>query len=233
MNTPQPPHSGDPLLSLPELVRTFIRDRYLAGVADAQAQYQYGAGDEDALTGALGALISMTRPVTFNIEGLTLTVLINYRKLRGRGPNAPEKQFGADGNFQIQISDANHASVFKKGLPFQAKKGWKGRDKRLMEQAREMSRAIHGGIVIDYSLNGYAACDINDVIEMRGNRKALDGAGKIRPLGQILANEFLDCVIGIRGLYYDNQVERFFNELGEREFSIIDTQISVGDSRLR
>lgn len=43
---------------------------------------------------------------------------------------------------------------------------------------------------------------------MQGSKKALRAGGRSRPLGQVLANDFLDCSIGIRGLYYDVEHER-------------------------
>ena len=59
MSSPGPGHSTLSPPSLPDIVREFIRDRYLAGVSEAQAQYDNAMGDEDSLTGALGALISV------------------------------------------------------------------------------------------------------------------------------------------------------------------------------
>jgi len=55
MSSSGPRHSA--FASLPDIVREFIRDRYLAGVADAEAQYDDALGDEDSLTGACGVLI--------------------------------------------------------------------------------------------------------------------------------------------------------------------------------
>src|SRR5258705_6940040 len=46
-------------LLLPDGLKALIRDRYLAGVPDAQSKYPFSAADEDALTGALGNSISM------------------------------------------------------------------------------------------------------------------------------------------------------------------------------
>src|ERR1700761_1425881 len=133
MSSQAPNHS--PPLSLPPVVLNFIRDRYVAGVANAQAQYQNAAGDEDSLTGALGALISTPEPVHFSFgSSIDIEVQIDFRKLRGRGQNAPEKRFGPDGIFQLQIS-TNGAPYFRKGLPFQAKKNWNGRNRQLANQA--------------------------------------------------------------------------------------------------
>jgi hypothetical protein len=225
MSSPGPGHTSPSLLSLPDIVRDFIRDRYLAGVADAEAQYANAVGDEDSLTGALGALISTSIPREFRVGPVQIVVQIDYRKLRGRGNDAPEKLLGPDGIFQIQVS-ANGKPSFRKGLPFQAKKNWKGKNKDLVKQAEEMRRSVGGGIVIDYTPNGYSACEIEHVIESRGNRKAVAQGGHMHPLGQILANEFLECSVGIQGLYYDQENEEFLLSRSARDLNIVETDVS-------
>jgi len=225
MSSPGPSHSTP--LSLPPIVLNFIRDRYVAGVANAQAQYQNAAGDEDSLTGALGALISTPEPVHFLFgPSPDIEVQIDFRKLRGRGHNAPEKRLGPDGIFQLQIS-TNGVPYFRKGLPFQAKKNWKGRNRQLVNQARAMQRNLGGGIVVDYTAQGYTACAIAHAIESNGNRKAVAGRGQLHPLGQILASDFLECRLGIQGLYYDQRGEEFVVDQFEHDVGVIDTTVSI------
>lgn len=48
---------------LPDFVVDEIRKHYLACIADAEAKYQLNAADEDALTGALGAQLSTSKPI--------------------------------------------------------------------------------------------------------------------------------------------------------------------------
>jgi len=232
MNGPGPRGSGGLLQSLPPIVRRFIQDRYLAGTANAEAQYQNAAGDEDSLTGALGALISTSEPVGFTVDSETTVVVeISYRKLRGRGHDAPERRFGADGIFQVNVSADNVGEQFRKGLPFQAKKNWKGRDSRLAKQAEQMQRTLHGGIVIDYSPSGFTACRADAVVQSLGNRKAVEKAGSFQRLGQMLANAFLDCEIGIEGLYYNDNDERFVRMM-DYGFTVFDTNVAIVGPRL-
>ena len=134
------------------------------------------------------------------------------------------------GIFQLQVT-VQGRPVFRNGLPFQAKKNWKGRDRRLADQARDKKQRVGDGIVIDYTPNGYTACEIGHVIEARGNRKAVADGGHFQPLGQILAHRFLDCLVGIRGLYYDDHSETFVRGLDEAELSIFDTSVSVVERR--
>jgi hypothetical protein len=212
---------------LPSIVLEFIRAQYVTGVADAEAQYENAAGDEDSLTGALGALISTAGPRYFLVGPATqIGVQIDFRKLRGRGPNAPEKRFGPDGIFQLQITE-NGMPSFRKGLPFQAKKNWKGRNRQLADQARAMQRNLRGGIVIDYTAHGYTACDIAAAIEFNGNRRAVANGSHLHPLGQILGNDFLECRLGIQGLYYDQRGEEFVVDQFDHDVDVIDTTVSI------
>jgi hypothetical protein len=209
------------------LVRSFIEDRYLAGTANAEAQYKNAAGDEDTLTGALGALISTSGPVHFSVyPGIEFVVEINFRKIRGRGAGAPEKRLGADGIFQLEVT-AHGQPVFRKGLPFQSKKNWKGRNRQLADQARVMKERVRDGIAFDYTPGAYAACEIDHVIEAQGNRKTVTQAGYMQPLGQILAHRFLDCEVGRVGLYYDDQSEEFVQGLMEGDLNIITTGVGI------
>src|ERR1019366_423696 len=96
-----------------------IRDRIKAGVVDAEAQFGINQADEDAVTGALGQAISTT-PTIFKGTGGSYSYHITSTKIRGRGPNAPEKTLGADAIFQVSVSK-NGNQIFSKGLPFQAK----------------------------------------------------------------------------------------------------------------
>jgi hypothetical protein len=135
-------------LLLPDGLKALIRDRYLAGVSDALAKYAFHAADEDSLTGALGNAISMPHAVVFGDGHRQYSYQVSYRKIRGRGPGAPEKQLGADGIFQIEVTDERGRQT--KGLPFQSKKGWRSVDSNLLKQARRMLETAGDGIVIDY-----------------------------------------------------------------------------------
>ncbi|MGJ5134385.1 hypothetical protein [Bradyrhizobium oligotrophicum] len=197
-------------LELPDELKHIIRDRYLAGVADAEAKYQLNAADEDALTGALGATISMARPMIYGNGQKQYEYQVSYRKIRGRGPGAPERALGADGIFQIEVRDEN--GLRRKGLPFQSKKGWHGTDARLLNQTIDMIHTAGGGIVVDYRPGQYTACLAHDVVQHQGNRRRIDRAGKSTSLGQLLGNDFLDCKVGQVGLFYDAETETWQTE---------------------
>ena len=212
-------------LLLPDGLKALIRDRYLAGVSDAQAKYPFSAADEDSLTGALGNSISMAHEMVFSDGQKQYSYQISYRKIRGRGPRAPEKQLGADGIVQIEVRDEHGRRT--KGLPFQAKKGWRNADSNLLAQARRMLETAGDGIVIDFGPNRFSACRAEDVVHNQANRKLIDRAGKTRPLGQLLGDDFLDCHIGTPGLFFDPTTEAWEGAISPPKVEhVITTRVS-------
>jgi hypothetical protein len=106
---------------IPDNLLEQIQFRYLEGVSNAESFFEDNEDDEDALTGALGQAISMKNSIVHEDGSGTYELKISSKKIRGRGPGAPEKRLGADGIFQIQIFK-DDKSIFSKGLPFQSKK---------------------------------------------------------------------------------------------------------------
>ena len=206
------------------LLRT-IRDRYIAGVADAEAEFDASSADEDSLTGALGQSISTKGIQYFGFEDRIYKWQISYKKIRGRGAGAPEKTLGADGVFQIEVWDSAGNSLRKKGLPFQCKKGWRGTDKKLSKQAADMLAATGHGIVIDYTSSGYSSCNARKVVEVAGSRRDLAKGDGMQPLGQLLGNDFLECREGRVGLFYNPEAELF--SFGDVDLHLISTEVAA------
>lgn len=197
---------------LPEELIQELRDRYLAGVADAEALFHSSSADEDSLTGALGHSIASRRPYTFSTSEGVFSVEISYTKLRGRGLNAPERLYGSDGIFQIEVRNQYGDSVRKKGLPFQAKTNWRNLNSKVASQAADMRASTGEGIVIDYSSHGYQACPTGIAINANGDSRVIESNHDFMPLGQVLANEFLDCRIGRVGLFFNTLEERYYED---------------------
>lgn len=187
----------------------FLRDRYIAGVATAEASFEDSSADEDALTGALGQALAMKDPIIFSGPAGNYEVQVSYRKLRGRGLNAPERLYGSDGLFQIVVSDEYGNILRQKGLPFQSKTNWRGKSKAVVSQCRDIQQTTGEGLVIDYSATGYKSCRTGVAIETHGSRIEASRRGAMKPLGQILGVEFLECKIGKIGLFYDLERERY------------------------
>ena len=201
---------------LPPAVIDTLRDRYLAGVADAEANFWNAVGDEDSLTGALGQAVSNRSGIVVAVEGAEYTVKIRWDKLRGNGPRAPESLYGPDGIFQIEILNERGQIVRTKGLPFQAKTGWKGTNSELAKQCSAIERSLAGGIVVNYTANGYEACTTEAAYRFKGKYGLAKQAGEIQPLGQLLANDFLNCTKGSVGLFFDRRTERFYGDDGRQ-----------------
>jgi hypothetical protein len=192
-------------LLLPHGLKSLIRDRYLAGIADAQAKFDMSSADEDALSGALGNEISMAHSMTFSDGHRTYLYRTSYKKIRGRGPGAPEKRLGADGIFQIDVHDDRGER--RKGLPFQAKKEWHGTDAKLFSQVHQMVETAGDGMVVDFRPGNYTGCTAMAAIQGQADRRIISAAGNMRTLGELLADDFLDCNIGKPGLFFDPATE--------------------------
>jgi hypothetical protein len=80
-----------------------------------------------------------------------------------------------------------------------------------LKQSRSLESSLDGGLVVDYTSNGYRACTTAAVLRAGGNADAVQQAGGFSSLGQTLAYDFLDCSIGKVGMYFDPVTERFFN----------------------
>ena len=194
---------------LPESVLKAIRLRYRAGVYEAEHAHQDAAANEDALTGALGALIRAQGAVFVDVgDGRMFRVEMRYSHVRGHGPGAPEKKYGTDGIFQIAVvDDRDGRRIVTKGLPFQAKSKWSKRD--VLRQAQAMDSGVAPGIVVEYLPGHYSACLTRDVLAHGGSKRAIVRSGSMHALGELLAGDFLDCTVGTRGLFYDGEHEVF------------------------
>ncbi len=179
-----------------------IRDRYYAGVTAAELGFDFSKGDEDSLTGALGqALLTPSTLVTTNADTQFRYAIYHY-KLRGRGPNAPEAELGADGIFQIEVTDRDGKLLRRKGLLFQSKKEWTGKDSLLGKQAKKMAKKPGAGIVIDFGPQGYNTCPAKLAAHAEGQRHDIDKREFTR-LAKTLGDEFVRCRVGVEGLWYD------------------------------
>ncbi len=197
---------------LPQEIIRALRDRYITAVSDAEDTYDMHCADEDSLTGALGQSLAMPRNQVFRVGHRTYSIGIGYTKLRGRGKNAPEKTFGSDGIFQMEVRDELGVGLRSKGLPFQSKKNWTGTNRKLADQAANMERHTPGGIVVDFSRRGYMACPAQSVVRVEGERRVLTEKGQLRELGKVLGDDFLNCTIGTLGLYFDPEREVYVGQ---------------------
>jgi hypothetical protein len=196
---------------LPSEVLTALENHFLAGVKRAESTYDLHQADEDSVTGALGQALAELGQTRMFLGGRTFAWRSSYRKCRGRGKGAPEKQLGADGMFELSVIDEFGQPIRRKGLLFQAKNQWRGSDPRLAAQAERLGGSYPGSVVIDYSPKGFAAFDAKDVSRLEGKRT------QVRPirrggLGAVLAFEFAHCRRGTVGMWFDGESEQVLQE---------------------
>jgi hypothetical protein len=203
---------------LPVQLIWMIRRHYSAGVKEAEDRFIYHSGDEDSVTGGLGERLIFPS-FYVRIDGQEFWWTTVYYKIRGRGPYAPEKKLGADGIFQFEVLDERKRYLIRKGLLFQSKKEWTGSDPDLMEQAEKLLRQSESSIVIDYSPNGYNAISASAVVSAEGNRRRVRSEDS-RPLARVLGEEFIGCLRGEHGLYW-NQHDKVLMFDGERPSELI------------
>lgn len=194
-------NSGNLAQFIPKGLLNLIRDRIKSGIVDAEAKYSLNQDEEDAITGALGQAISTTGWMEFRSNEGDFTYEIKSYKLRGRGPDAPEKRLGADAIFQVAVFKGGQR-IFGKGLPFQAKKGGGFQNAEVKRQAADLLRTSGTGIVVRYSEKGYSAVDVRDLVNAEGVQIAVE-LQKPKSLATMLGDDFIECRIGRLGLFFD------------------------------
>lgn len=209
------------LTDLPKSIFEELQDRYKKGVSDAVSTFDMNEADEDCLTGALGQALAMPREQFFSYKGGNASVKVSHTKLRGRGKGAPEKLYGSDGIFQIEVLDHQGRLLMSKGLPFQSKKNWTHKLTELSKQAAKMELHTPGGIIIDFRATGYTACMADSILASGGSRNNFP----MQNLGELLATDFLNCKIGTKGLFFDTKKKAYDNR--EKDFHIITTEIEL------
>lgn len=198
---------------LPQPILDTLREHYYAGVTAAEIGFEHNAADEDSVTGALGQAL-LTRGIRIvEIGDTRFGWRVTHYKIGGRGKGAPEKKLGADGVFQLEVFNEEGQVLRRKALLFQAKKRWRGTDRSLFGQARQMSEYAESAIVIDYEPSGFKAVSGIDVIEARGSRRALRPGSEIR-LAEVLGDDFVRCRRGEIGVYWNPETHTLARDTG-------------------
>lgn len=170
---------------------------------EAEEGWQSANEDEDTLTGDLGATLRRGWTTTHDDEGNPWKWRVTYKKFRGRGKGAVEKSIGADGILQIEVENSETGAMIDKGLLFQSKKAGTAAPKKLNEQVENMEDLVpSGSAVFEFGPKKYQAYESAPVLEKRGHIGDVPASAKVR-LGDFLADRFLPCRVGRRGLYYD------------------------------
>lgn len=187
---------------MPQSVFASVQSHLRSGCLRGEKGWESGSEEEDTLTGDLCGSLRTDGWVDLTDEnGSSWKFRVTYKKFRGRGKGAEEKIFGTDGIVEVQIENVALGAKFGKGLLFQAKKQGDKDKTRLRLQARTMEKVAAGGSAIfEYGPNKYTGVDSSQVLT--NDAKLVREKAKAR-LGDYLADRFLPCESGKRGMYYD------------------------------
>lgn len=187
---------------LPDEVLQELAMQMRRAANEAPEGYEGYRGDEDTVTGGLGESLRRDVRGQITVQNTTYTWRTTLTKFRGRGPNAPEKRYGVDAVIEIEVIRDDGEMLAKKLIPMQAKNPWTGKDKKLADQAAQIANIPGGGMVVDYRRGGYSAVSASHVADAIGDPNRLVPQ-QHRPLGDVLADDFLRCTIGSRNVTYD------------------------------
>ncbi len=188
---------------IPDDVLREIQAHIHTRIRHAEEGWDAGSDEEDTLTGDLGGSLRTPGWVESAQNGNHWRWRISYKKFRGRGGNAPESITGADGIFQVEVRPGIGPVEVVKGLLFQGKKYRGSARGDLMEQVTEMEQTAPGGsAVFEFSPNGYKAASGRSILERR-KRQPAQIPHPEATLDGYLADQFLPCTSGLRGMYYD------------------------------
>ena len=188
---------------VPKPVYDAVASHLRCSGARAHRIWEVNKAHEDSLTGAAFADFQTRRTRRVFVNDREWCWRIRARKFGSGGRGSEEKRTGADGIVEIEVRHLSTGLVERKSLLVQAKKEWSGTDRTLLDQVRKMEGiAAHSSAAIIYSPSGYQGVDGGYVLSAEGDRRQLSD-NQVLPLGVFLADRFLACEVGCRGLYYD------------------------------
>jgi hypothetical protein len=188
---------------IPDEVFDQIAAHIRARMPHAEGGWTSGSSEEDTITGDLGSALRTHYPRSITTGGINYRWSLSYKKFLSKSTRSVEKRLGADGIFQIEYEDLVTGEMTTKGLLFQSKNQWTGRNQKLLSQAKDMEQFVpKGGAIFEYGPRGYKACDATQAITANGQRNSLPDT-EMLSLSDYLVDRFMECTSGIRGLYYD------------------------------
>ena len=182
------------MLLIPKGLREEIQEQIIENSLRGEQGWRFSNEDEDSLLGDfLGNLRTNKRYFLASEKEYEWEIL--YHKMRGRGPGAYEKSVGADAIITFEIKNKTTGKKTVKSLIFQAKK--EGNNIGIKAQKLLMDNiAKDGNFIFTCGESGYFA-------------QTTIGGEKYN-IGQFLANQFIECIIGIENFEYDEKRELLF-----------------------
>ncbi len=150
---------------------------------------------------------------------------ISYKKFRSKGPKAFENIIGADGIFQIEIEQKGSVKLETKGILFQAKKYGLNSDNKLSEQVDKMETlGESSSAIFVYKREQFQAISSSEYIDQQESNHNPEKS--LQSIGTFLGKEFLECRVGLRGMYYDG-LRKILN-VPESNGSVKQYRVDVG-----
>ncbi|WPQ63815.1 hypothetical protein SIO70_02945 [Chitinophaga sancti] len=206
---------------IPIQVKDAIQNHLNESITRGLRAYESAFEDEDVLTGHLFGLMKIDEQnvIIDDLEvGGTWKWSIDYKKFGGRGKGAPESIIGADGIFELSLYRGDEE--MKKSLLFQSKLDWQSRDEKLYLQCSKLITWLGAATIINYTQDELESYSIEDVIANHGRKPS-----EMKPLIQLLGDDFINCFIGDSDLRYDAFTKRLIwldrdNETVATKFNI-------------
>ena len=202
-----------------------IKSHIAQAMPMAEEGWESAPKSEDALSGDFGGSLRTKWSEVREVGGMAWRWRIKHRKFSGQSEEGPT---GADGivqievdTFQVAVSQAGPETVklenveparsFRKGMLYQAKRHDSHEAKSvLVGQLKKIEEVSPGdGSYFEYSPNGYHAARAKEVLAVEGFSKQLDKKN-FPSIGDFLSNEFLECKVGLEGMFVDFDSETLF-----------------------
>ena len=204
--------------AIPDAILREIKQRIRDGSKNGETGWTNAPTSEDTLTGDWGGAMKTGWSERIEDSGYFWRWRIQYRKMGAGNQHASEeKSTGADGIFQIEVSrftggvlpatsttvsleNVEEEYFFAKGLLFQAKRSDSHDAKKLLEEVQKIEKLTPGnGAYFEYGPDNYHATLAKKIVESEGSTQGVE----LFRLGDFLADQFMECLVGVEGLYVD------------------------------
>lgn len=153
--------------------------------------------EEDTLTGDF--LGRFEKPSTISDAYPDWQWDMTYKKIRGRGPKAPESVTGADGIFDVTVKDSSGKTLFQKAFLFQAKMAKSFSPATTLPQAMAMEKISKDcSVVVVFEEHAYKVIRSKDYID---NHQ--DKSYSTMDFCDFIVNDFFKCKHGTRDMSFN------------------------------
>lgn len=201
------------LSSIPQHLLSILKTNIKDGINIVENQRKNLWGHENNITGAL--LTRIATPGWIQTKDSKFRITYNAPTISN---GMAEQKTGADGLIQIEVYDKSHHKLIEsKCMVFQAKKS--NNKEGLQDQINNMCKITgfqnNGSAVIIYDMeSGFSGepAEQFDISKLKLKYKS-------KPLSDLIADDFLDCKIGVYGIHFNIDDQEFL-EIAPRVLNI-------------